>query len=60
MTSQASPLELGAHVDQADPIAEAQARGARIVQHFIGNPQSWQAPAVAYPGGPAALKQAAE
>lgn len=60
MTSQARPLELGAHVDQADPIAEAQARGVRLVQHFIGDPQSWKAQSVAYPGGADALKQAAE
>ncbi|WP_089773908.1 deoxyribonuclease IV [Ruania alba] len=51
---------LGAHVDQADPIAEAQARGAQLAQIFIGDPQAWKGHAVGYPDGPAALKQAAE
>ena len=60
MTSQASPLELGANVDQSDPIAEAQARGVRIVQHSLGELQSWKGPKVLYPGGAAGLKDAAE
>ncbi|MBZ5735582.1 deoxyribonuclease IV [Nocardioides sp. TRM66260-LWL] len=53
-------LVLGAHVDQADPIAEAQARQAPIVQMFLGDPQSYKGPVVAYPGGAAALRAAAE
>lgn len=53
-------IELGAHVDQSDPIGEGQARGASIVQHFLGDPQGWKGPRVDYPGGAAALKQAAE
>ncbi len=35
-------LEVGAHVDANDPIAEARARGIRIVQFFLGDPQSWK------------------
>ena len=35
---------LGAHVDQADPAAEAADRGADVVQFFLGDPQSWKAP----------------
>ena len=54
-----APL-IGSHVDQEDPIAEAAARGADAVQIFLGDPQSWKAPTLAYPGGAAALKAAAE
>ncbi|UFU03191.1 deoxyribonuclease IV [Ruania suaedae] len=51
---------LGAHVDQADPIAAATARGAQLAQIFIGDPQAFKGHAVGYPDGPAALKQAAQ
>lgn len=51
---------MGGHVDQDDPIAEAQARGAGLSQFFLGDPQGWKGPRVAYPGGAAALKAAAE
>src|SRR5512139_3314950 len=51
---------IGSHVGQEDPIAEATARDAAAVQIFLGDPQSWKAPTVAYPGGAAALKAAAE
>ena len=60
MTSQQSALPVGAHVDQADPVAEARARGTTLVQFFLGDPQSYKGPVVEYPGGPAALKAAAE
>ena len=53
-------LRIGAHVDQADPIAEAVARSADLVQFFLGDPQGWKAPVFAYPGGAPALKAAAE
>lgn len=52
-------LRIGAHVDQADPVAEAAARGADLVQFFLGPPQSWKGPKVAYAGGAAALREAA-
>ena len=55
-----SSVALGAHVDQTDPIAEAQARGAAHVQMFLGDPQSYKGPVVAYEGGAAALRAAAE
>ena len=55
-----SQLRIGAHVDQTDPIAEASARSAALVQFFLGNPQSFKGPVVAYDGGPAALRAAAE
>ncbi|HRV69702.1 MAG TPA: deoxyribonuclease IV [Marmoricola sp.] len=51
---------IGAHVDQADPVGEARARGAEVVQIFLGDPQSYKGPVVAYDGGAAALREAAE
>ncbi|MCL2543903.1 MAG: deoxyribonuclease IV [Nocardioidaceae bacterium] len=53
-------LRIGAHVDQADPVAEAAARKAPLVQFFLGNPQSYKGPVVEYAHGPAALRAAAE
>lgn len=38
-------IKLGAHVPASDPLGEASARGAQIVQFFLGNPQSWRKPA---------------
>jgi deoxyribonuclease-4 len=52
-------LAIGAHVDQTDPIAEATARGADLVQFFLGDPQGWKGPRLDFPGGPAALREAA-
>jgi deoxyribonuclease IV len=52
-------LRIGAHVDAADPLAEAAARGADLAQFFLGDPQGWKGPVVAYAGGPAALRAAA-
>lgn len=49
-------LQIGAHVDQEDPITEAQARGATLSQFFLGDPQSYKGPVVRYEGGAAALK----
>ncbi len=34
----------GAHVDFAHPLAEAEARGADIIQMFLSNPQGWKKP----------------
>ena len=52
-------LRIGGHVDQADPVAEAAARGATLSQFFLGDPQSYKGPVVEFAGGAAALKQAA-
>ena len=52
-------LLAGGHGDQLDPVAEAQARGAGLAQFFLGDPQAWKGPQVAYEGGAAALRQAA-
>ena len=53
-------LRIGAHVGSDDPIAEAAARGADLVQIFLGDPQGWKDPVVAYAGGAPALRSAAE
>lgn len=53
-------IRIGAHVDQEDPIAEAAARGADLVQIFLGDPQSYQGPVVRHAGGAAGLRAAAE
>lgn len=37
-------MKIGAHVPSKDPLAEAAARGADIVQIFISNPQQWKPP----------------
>ncbi|WP_121192083.1 deoxyribonuclease IV [Motilibacter peucedani] len=55
-----SSLRVGAHVDQADPVAEAVERKADLVQFFLGDPQGWKAPEVRFAGGAAALRAAAE
>ena len=49
-------LKIGAHVDQTDPVAEAQARGADLVQFFLGDPQGYKGPEIRYAGGPEALR----
>ncbi len=38
-------MQIGAHVDRADPVAAAKAREADLVQFFLGDPQSWKKPA---------------
>jgi deoxyribonuclease IV len=53
-------LRIGAHVDQTDPVAEAQGRDTDLVQFFLGDPQSYKKPEVRHAGGPAALRSAAE
>ena len=55
-----SELAIGGHGDQVDPIAEAQARHATLAQFFLGDPQAWKGPEVAYEGGAAGLKSAAQ
>jgi deoxyribonuclease-4 len=37
-------LAIGAHVDPADPLGEAAARGADLVQFFLSDPQGWKKP----------------
>jgi deoxyribonuclease-4 len=40
---EALPL-LGAHLDDPDPLTAARARGADLVQLFLGDPQGWKGP----------------
>src|SRR3954471_21263056 len=53
-------MQIGAHVEQTDPIAEAKARNAPLVQFFLGNPQSYKGPVLAYAAGSEGLKADAE
>ena len=53
-------MRIGAHVDQADPVTEAVVRKADLSQFFLGDPQGWKGPEIAYAGGAAALRSAAE
>ncbi len=55
-----SSIAIGAHVDQTDPIAEAQARGTTLVQFFLGDPQGYKGPEIRYAGGPDGLRADAE
>ena len=50
---------IGSHVEADDPVDGALARGAQVAQVMLGDPQKWTAPQTAYPGGAAALRQAA-
>jgi deoxyribonuclease-4 len=53
-------LIIGAHVDQTDPVAEASARDADLVQFFLGDPQGYKAPEIRYAGGAEGLRADAE
>ena len=53
-------MKIGAHVDQTDPLAEAAARRAPLVQFFLGDPQGYRGPEIAYAGGAEGLRADAE
>jgi deoxyribonuclease IV len=53
-------LRIGAHVPQTDPLAEAKARGADLVQFFLGDPQGYKGPELEYAGGLDGLRADAE
>ena len=53
-------MQIGAHVDQTDPIAEARARDTTLVQFFLGDPQGYKGPEFRYAGGAEGLKADAE
>ncbi len=53
-------VRIGAHVDQSDPVLEAQDRDTTLVQFFLGDPQDYKGPQVRYAGGAGALREAAE
>src|SRR3954469_18985758 len=56
----ASSIMMGAHVEQPDPVAEAQARDTTLVQFFLGDPQGYKGPEIRYAGGAAGLRKDAE
>jgi deoxyribonuclease-4 len=37
-------MRIGAHVDLTDPLVDAAARGAEVVQFFLTDPQAWKKP----------------
>jgi deoxyribonuclease-4 len=37
-------MRIGAHVERGDPLAEAAAREAEVVQFFLTDPQGWETP----------------
>jgi deoxyribonuclease IV len=37
-------VRIGAHIHESDPLAGAIARGADVVQFFLGDPQGWKEP----------------
>ena len=49
-------VRIGVHIDEPDPLGQATARGADVVQYFLGDPQGWKGPVV--PGDPDDLKAA--
>jgi deoxyribonuclease IV len=51
---------VGAHVDPIDPISEATELGINAVQFFLGDPQGWKGPKLAYAAGADALRADAE
>jgi deoxyribonuclease IV len=53
--SDMTSVPIGAHVEQQDPIAEARARSADLAQFFLGDPQSYKGPVIAYEKGAAGL-----
>jgi deoxyribonuclease-4 len=53
-------LNIGAHVDQTDPVAEAKARDAGLAQFFLGDPQGYKGPEIRYAGGAEQLRADAE
>jgi deoxyribonuclease-4 len=53
-------MRIGAHVEQADPIAEARIREADLSQFFLGDPQGYKGPVIAYQGGASTLRADAE
>lgn len=50
-------MRIGAHVDQTDPLAQAEARDADVVQFFLGDPQGWKKPVL--PDGADAIRESA-
>ena len=53
-------VRIGAHVEQQDPVGAALAVDGEAAQFFLGDPQGWKTPTVAFAGGPEALRDAAK
>jgi deoxyribonuclease IV len=53
-------MRIGAHVEQVDPVAEARIREAGLSQFFLGDPQGYKGPVIAYEGGATKLRADAE
>src|SRR6478752_9356495 len=51
---------IGAHIPSTELFDAAKARGADVVQIFLGDPQGWKKPEVLFDGGASALREAAE
>jgi deoxyribonuclease-4 len=49
-------IRIGAHLHDGDPLREALAAEADLVQFFLGDPQGWKAPV--FPGDPAEISAA--
>ncbi len=49
-------VRIGVHVQEGDPLAQAEAIGADAVQFFLGDPQGWKAPT--FPREPGELRAA--
>ena len=49
-------MQIGAHVAQEDPLAEAEAHETTVVQISLGDPQSYKGPVIAYAGGAEGLR----
>lgn len=58
--SSSSQIAIGAHVEQTDPVAEAEARETTLVQFFLGDPQGYKGPEVRYAGGADGLRSDSE
>jgi deoxyribonuclease-4 len=60
MIGGSNEIKIGAHVDQLDPVKEANDRGTTLVQFFLGDPQGYKGPEVSYAGGSEPLRDAAQ
>lgn len=58
--SSSPAIAIGAHVEQTDPVAEAQARGTTLVQFFLGDPQGYKGPEIRHAEGAVGLRRSAE
>ena len=47
-------VRIGAHLHEGDPLTQALALGADVIQFFLGDPQGWKGPV--FPGEPAEVR----